>query len=44
MTLRILKKKSFKDKRGLLWTTWKKGEFNKIILIMTNFLIQKRKY
>ena len=30
MTVRVIKKDSFKDKRGLLWTTWKKKEFDKI--------------
>ena len=30
MTIKIIKKTSFKDKRGLLWTTWKREEFNKI--------------
>ena len=41
MTIKILKKKSFKDKRGLLWTTWKKGEFNKISFNHNKFSYSK---
>ena len=28
--IQIIKNSSFKDNRGFLWTTWKKGVFNKI--------------
>ena len=28
--IKIIKNSSFKDKRGQLWTTWKKGVFNKV--------------
>ena len=43
MTIKILKKKSFKDKRGLLWTTWKKKEFNKISFNHDKFSYSKNK-
>ena len=44
MTIKILKKNSFKDKRGLLWTTWKKGEFNPINFNHDKFSYSKKKY
>ena len=43
MTIRIIKKTSFKDKRGLLWTTWKRGEFNKINFNHDKFSFSKKK-
>ena len=41
--LKIIKNSSFKDNRGFYWTTWKKGIFKNLNLIMTNFLYQKKK-
>ena len=42
--IRIIKNTNFKDKRGLLWTTWRKSNFlQKLNLIMINFLYLKRK-
>ena len=41
--IKIIKKKSFKDKRGLLWTSWKKGEFNKINFNHDKFSYSKKK-
>jgi|TARA_B110000495_G_C22655381_1_gene388292 dTDP-4-dehydrorhamnose 3,5-epimerase len=43
MTIKILKKNSFKDRRGLLWTTWKKGEFNPINFNHDKFSYSKKK-
>ena len=30
MNLKTLKKSIFQDRRGLLWTTWEKGNFKNI--------------
>ena len=40
--IRIIKNSSFKDKRGLLWTTWKKNTFNKIKFNHDKFSISKK--
>ncbi len=43
MTLKILKNNAFKDKRGFLWTTWKKGIFKKISFNHDKFSLSRKK-
>jgi dTDP-4-dehydrorhamnose 3,5-epimerase len=38
----IIKNSAFKDKRGQLWTTWKKGVFNKIKFNHDKFSLSKK--
>ena len=40
--IKVLKKSAFKDKRGLLWTTWKKGIFKKISFNHDKFSFSKK--
>ena len=40
--IKIIKNSSFKDKRGLLWSTWKKNIFNKIKFNHDKFSISKK--
>jgi len=39
---KILKKTTFKDNRGQLWTTWKKGIFSKVKFNHDKFSISKK--
>jgi|TARA_B100000780_G_scaffold242901_1_gene185908 dTDP-4-dehydrorhamnose 3,5-epimerase len=39
---KIIKNSSFKDKRGQLWTTWKKGLFNKVTFNHDKFSLSKK--
>ncbi len=41
--IKMIKNTNFKDKRGILWTTWKKGDFNKIDFNHDKFSISKKK-
>ena len=41
--IKIIKNTNFRDKRGLLWTTWKKGFFKKIKFNHDKFSLSKRK-
>ena len=41
--IKIIKNAIFKDNRGLLWTTWKKGEFKKINFNHDKFSLSKKK-
>ena len=38
----IIKNTNFKDKRGLLWTTWKKGIFKNILFNHDKFSLSKK--
>ena len=40
--IKIIKQNNFKDKRGLLWTTWKKGIFKKIKFNHDKFSLSKK--
>ena len=40
--IKIINQKNFKDKRGLLWTTWKKGIFKKIKFNHDKFSLSKK--
>ena len=40
--IKVLKNQAFKDKRGLLWTTWKKGIFKKINFNHDKFSFSKK--
>ena len=40
--IKIVKNKNFKDTRGFLWTTWKKGDFKKIKFNHDKFSISKK--
>lgn len=40
--IKIINQKNFKDKRGLLWTTWKKGLFKKIKFNHDKFSLSKK--
>ena len=40
--IKIINCTSFKDQRGLLWTAWKKGIFNKIIFNHDKFSLSKK--
>ena len=40
--IKIINQKNFKDKRGLLWTTWKKGIFKKIKFTHDKFSLSKK--
>ena len=40
--IKVLKNWSFKDKRGMLWTTWKKGIFKKIKFNHDKFSFSKK--
>ena len=40
--IKIINQKNFKDKRGLLWTTWKKGIFKKIKNNHDKFSLSKK--
>ena len=40
--IKIINHKNFKDKRGLLWTTWKKGIFKKIKFNHDKFSLSKK--
>ena len=40
--IKILKSTNFKDKRGILWTTWRKGVFKKIIFNHDKFSLSKK--
>ena len=40
--IKIIKKTRFKDSRGILWTTWKKGLFKKIIFNHDKFSLSKK--
>ena len=40
--IKIIKNKLFKDKRGLLWTTWKKDFFHKIEFNHDKFSLSKK--
>jgi dTDP-4-dehydrorhamnose 3,5-epimerase len=39
---KVIKNPAFKDKRGQLWTTWKKGLFNKIAFNHDKFSLSKK--
>ena len=39
---KIIKNSTFKDERGQLWTTWKKGLFNKVIFNHDKFSLSKK--
>ena len=41
--IKIINNKNFKDFRGLLWTSWKKGNFKKIKFNHDKFSLSKRK-
>lgn len=40
--IKIIKGNNFKDKRGILWTTWKKGFFKKIKFNHDKFSLSKK--
>ena len=40
--MKVLKNSAFKDKRGMLWTTWKKGIFKKIKFNHDKFSFSKK--
>jgi|TARA_B100001063_G_C16622620_1_gene481521 dTDP-4-dehydrorhamnose 3,5-epimerase len=40
--IKIVKSSKFKDKRGVLWTTWKKGIFKKIRFNHDKFSLSKK--
>ena len=40
--IQIIKGNNFKDKRGILWTTWKKGIFKKINFNHDKFSLSKK--
>ena len=40
--IKIIKGNNFKDKRGILWTTWKKGIFKKINFNHDKFSLSKK--
>ena len=40
--IKIINQKNFKDKRGLLWTTWKKGLFKKVKFNHDKFSLSKK--
>ena len=40
--IKVLKNSAFKDKRGMLWTTWKKGVFKKIKFNHDKFSLSKK--
>ncbi len=40
--IKIINKTKFKDERGLLWTTWKKSDFNRIKFVHDKFSISKK--
>ena len=40
--IKVLKNAAFKDKRGMLWTTWKKGVFKKIKFNHDKFSFSKK--
>ena len=40
--IKVLKNQAFKDKRGLLWTTWKKDTFKKINFNHDKFSFSKK--
>lgn len=40
--IKIIKGNNFKDKRGILWTTWKKGVFKKINFNHDKFSLSKK--
>ena len=41
--IKIISNNNFKDKRGLLWTTWKKGVFKNIKFNHDKFSLSKKK-
>ena len=41
--IKIINNKNFRDFRGLLWTSWKKGNFKKIKFNHDKFSLSKRK-
>ena len=43
MNIKTLKKTVFQDRRGLLWTTWEKGNFKNIKFNHDKFSISKKK-
>ena len=40
--IKIINNKNFRDFRGLLWTSWKKGNFKKIKFNHDKFSLSKR--
>ena len=40
--IKIIKKTRFKDSRGILWTTWNKGLFKKIVFNHDKFSLSKK--
>ena len=40
--IKILKNSAFKDNRGMLWTTWKKGVFKNIKFNHDKFSLSKK--
>ena len=40
--IKVIKNAAFKDKRGMLWTTWKKGVFKKIKFNHDKFSFSKK--
>ena len=42
--IKIIRNKGFKDHRGLLWTTWKKGNFVKTQFNHDKFSLSKKKH
>ena len=42
LKIKILKNSTFKDKRGYYWTTWKKGDVEKIKFNHDKFSISKK--
>ena len=43
MSIKTLKKSVFQDRRGLLWTTWEKGNFKNIKFNHDKFSVSKKK-
>ena len=43
MNIKTLKKRVFQDRRGLLWTTWEKGNFKNIKFNHDKFSVSKKK-
>ena len=41
--IKIINQNNFKDKRGVLWTTWKTGLFKKIKFNHDKFSLSKKK-
>ena len=42
--IKVINKNNYKDKRGLLWTTWKKGMYKNLNFNHDKFSLSKKKY